>query len=190
MDASIEIEAKVLLKKQYFDKILSFFLNKPHKYILQTNYYIDSVNRDIKKKQVSLRVRKTNIFEMTLKIPLKEGKKEINQIISEQEFDNLKNNVFPKGDIYNILNMLSIDVKRLNIIAFLTTERIESNYKGCIVCVDKNFYANKKDYEIEVEAKSMIEAKKICQEILNIHGIYDFEFNKITKQARAIISNL
>lgn len=187
MNSNIEIEAKVLLKAQEYDTLFAFFQNNSPKIYNQTNYYIDSDERILKKNHsLSLRVRKIDAFDLTLKIPLKEGKKEVHQLISEKEFIKLKNNQeFPRGDIQDLLNINKIDVNKLKILHQLRTIRYEITYNGTIVCLDKNFYNGKVDFEIEVEAASLKKAEEICREILNRHKINAFEFNYISKQARA-----
>ncbi len=187
MNSNIEIEAKVLLKAQEYDTLFAFFQKNVPSIYDQTNYYIDGDDKFLKKvHHLSLRVRKIDTYDLTIKIPLKEGKKEVHQIIEEEEFLNLKNNqVFPKGDILNLLVKNNIDISKLKIINQLRTIRYEISYSGAIACLDKNFYNGKIDYELEVEASSLKKAEEICREILNKFNIFDIEFNKITKQARA-----
>ena len=74
---NIEIEYKVMVNKEDYEKLISLFsLKHP---INQTNHYFDTINLDLKKNHVSLRIREyhdKNIFIATLKEDLSEGKLE------------------------------------------------------------------------------------------------------------------
>src|SRR5574344_496771 len=122
MSNAIEIEAKVLLQKEDYEKLAHSFREEPR--YTQTNYYIDSEDRILSKEGIALRIReKEGHYELTLKTPLSQGLLEKNENITEEMFKAYKEqNIFPKGDTARFLTMLDIDVKSLKILTSLTTD--------------------------------------------------------------------
>jgi uncharacterized protein YjbK len=55
MSNAIEIEAKALVKKNEYEKIVSLFKDYPS--YNQTNYYIDDAKNILRKEGIALRVR-------------------------------------------------------------------------------------------------------------------------------------
>lgn len=188
MSSNIEIEAKVLLLKEEYEKIIEKLNLSRYRKIKQTNYYLDTPNRFLKKNGIALRIReKEEEFELTLKTPLSEGLLEKNENISWRDFDNLnEKNFFPEGNIKKFLLILGVKVDELKILTSLTTERISINYENYEIALDKNLYSNIVDYELEVESSSMEHACNEVREILKTCGIDSFVFNKVSKQARAL----
>lgn len=74
MNNNIEIEAKVLLTKEQYVKVMkAMHLNIKDQFV-QTNYYIDSNQRILKKQNIALRVRELKgNYTLTLKTPMAEG---------------------------------------------------------------------------------------------------------------------
>ena len=179
MNNNIEIEAKVLLTKEQYVKVMkAMHLNIKDQFV-QTNYYIDS-NQRILKKQL-----KGN-YTLTLKTPMAEGLLEKNQTLSAVEFyDLVHSNKFPEGDVADFLELLDVEIKDLIILAILQTKRYEYPYKSASLALDENSYNGKVDYELELEDSSMALAREKVQEILNGLDI-KFEFNHVSKQARAM----
>ena len=188
MGSNIEIEAKVLITKDEYNKVIEHFHLDSYRRIKQTNYYIDTDNRDIKNNGFALRVReKDQEFELTLKTPLSEGLLEKNETIGWRVFEDLRDSkIFPEGGIKKFLAILGIDTNELKIITSLTTERIEIEYKNCLLAVDKNTYGNNVDYEVEAESTSMSGAQDTLKSILEACDIKDFSFNLKSKQSRAL----
>lgn len=188
MSSNIEIEAKVLLLKEEYEKIIEKLNLSRYRKIKQTNYYLDTPNRFLKKNGIALRIReKEEEFELTLKTPLSEGLLEKNENISWRDFDNLnEKNFFPEGNIKKFLLILGVKVDELKILTSLTTERISINYENYEIALDKNLYSNIVDYELEVESSSMEHACNEVREILKTCEIDSFAFNKVSKQARAL----
>ena len=102
MATNIEIEAKVLITKEEYDKVVE----KMSKFAIgeydQVNYYIETKDLALKKLGVGLRIRKIdNKYCMTLKAPMSEGLLEKNNTITEDEYLKFKDhNIFPENDIY------------------------------------------------------------------------------------------
>ena len=188
MNSNIEIEAKVLLLKNEYDTIIRELQLDKYRKVSQTNHYIDTPNSFLKKNGIALRVREKNQeFVLTLKTPLSEGLLEKNDSISWRDFDLLKDEgIFPEGGIKKFLAILGVKVEELKILTSLTTDRIEVDYKGGILCVDKNQYSGITDYELEVEFTSIEGAKELALDVLKVCKIKNSTFNNISKQARAL----
>ena len=187
MSNNIEIEAKVILSRQDYKKVFDTLKTRITDTHTQTNFYIDSQDRVLKKNDIALRIREYNrTYVLTCKTPLSEGLLEKNQELSEKvalEMINL--NRFPSGGIQDFLELLDIDVSNLEVLASLTTRRNELSIDSSKISLDENTYGNKVDYEIEVEDSAMKLAEDRIEEILKPLGI-TYSLNKVSKQMRAI----
>ena len=187
MSNNIEIEAKVILSRQDYKKVFDTLKTKITDTHTQTNFYIDSQDRVLKKNDIALRIREYNrTYVLTCKTPLSEGLLEKNQELSEKvalEMINL--NRFPSRGIQDFLELLDIDVSNLEVLASLTTRRNELSIDSSKISLDENTYGNKVDYEIEVEDSAMKLAEDRIEEILKPLGI-TYSLNKVSKQMRAI----
>lgn len=185
MSNAIEIEAKALVSQEDYKKLASLFHVYPR--YIQTNYYIDAEDRILAKEGIALRIReKYGRYELTLKTPLSEGLLEKNEPISEEQFhDFISKKEFPKTDTVRFLTMLDIDVKTLMILTSLRTDRIDVEYEGGLLSIDRNEYSGKVDYEIEFEYNNLGDAKRILGKLLEDNGI-EVHFNDATKVHRAM----
>ena len=93
--------------------------------------------------------------------------------------------VFPKGDTARFLMMLDIDLKTLKILTSLTTERIDVDYEGGLLSIDRNHYSGITDYEVEFEYNNMEGSEKILGDLLAKLSIPCL-FSKATKTHRAM----
>lgn len=183
---NIEIEAKVLLKRIDYEK-----LKKNLEFIpavkIQSNYYLDSNDRVLKKYGmiVRLRTREGNA-KLTLKAPLSEGLLEKNQSMSLQEATNMiRSNKIPEGEIRDFLETLHINPESLSILAELITERREGVYNETKINISKNTYGDTIDYEIECDSDSKTKSEKTLEEICVKFKI-PFQINTVSKEERAI----
>lgn len=194
MHSNIEIEAKVLLQKEQYDQVVSYLHLERYKKIKQTNHYIDSTSRVLRDNDFALRVREKDDFVLTLKTPLSEGLLEKNQTLSWREYDALEDeSIFPIGNIKSFLELCGFNTRELQVLASLTTYRIEFEYEDGLVSLDENHYGkNGKvvDYELEIESASMERAEELVKRLLHEAGITDFKFNTLSKQARALEASL
>ncbi len=183
---NIEIEAKVLVTQKEYNKVLNA-LPFGEDTIVQTNYYLDSDDRTLKKYGMIIRIRKTGgHFLLTMKAPLAEGLLEKNQRLFVDEFDAVLNkNVFPKGDIFDFLDILHIDPSTLKILAQLTTERKEVEYNGTVIDISRNTYSGQVDYELECDADSAFKSENTLKELCEKLDI-PFVLNTLSKETRAI----
>lgn len=183
---NIEIEAKILLNKTNYDKLVKE-LKFPAEKLKQTNYYFDSKDQILKKYGMILRIRETDKnYVLTMKAPLSEGLLEKNQNLSEKEAINLiDHNQFPEGDIHNFLEMLQIDSKDLVVLASLTTFRRHIAYEGTILDISQNSYGDKIDYELECDSDSAIKSQGTLKEICQKFSLR-YNLNTVSKEQRAI----
>ena len=186
MATSIEIEAKALLTKKDYNKVLKHFKLDVVDGYIQKNYYIDTENKDLRKLGLSLRVRRLNGYVISFKLPMAEGLLEKTQTLSREQFEDFDTHgKFPEGDISDFIESLYISPSDLKIIATLTTLRIEQEYEDLTLAIDENRYGELQDFELEMEATSMKKAqyllKKVCEEV----GI-DYKENLVSKQKRAM----
>ena len=184
MSNTIEIEAKALVSKEDYLKLVKAYHN--HKHFIQTNFYIDDDDWYLKKEGLALRIReKYGSYEMTLKTPLSQGLLEKNQPLSEKEFEDFTNKgIFPTNDLKRFLTMLDVDTTKLKVKTSLTTERIDVPYFEGKLSIDKNTYSGKEDYEIELEYNNEDDAEKLLKELFDKYNI-PFSLNKKTKVGRA-----
>jgi uncharacterized protein YjbK len=185
MSNAIEIEAKALVEKKDYEKIVALFKDYPA--YSQTNYYIDNDAGLLRKEGIALRIReKGGLYEMTLKTPLSQGLLEKNCVWDKKKFADFKDkDLFPEGDIKRFLTMLDIDTSSLKIRTSLTTKRIDVPYEGGKLSIDENHYSAITDYEIELEYNNEAGAEMLLKGLLEKNGI-PFTLNKKTKVARAL----
>lgn len=185
MSNAIEIEAKALVSQDDYRKLAKLFPDSPR--YTQTNHYIDSDKRILFKEGIALRIREKNgQYELTLKTPLSQGLLEKNCVITKQQFDDFKaKGIFPKGDTSRFLTMLDIDIATLKILTSLTTDRIDVEYKGGLLSIDRNCYSGKTDYEVEFEYNNLGGAKKVLSDLFEENGIA-YTFTKASKTRRAM----
>lgn len=179
MSTNLEIEVKAKLNAEQYERIISNF--KTSKIYLQINYYIDTKNLEIRNQNCGLRIRQIkDAFELTIKVPQKEGKLEINQQISNISFANLENNgLFPTGEVATFIEQnLGLRISDLHILGKLETYRLDVKYGTSLISIDKSIYNSHVDYEVEAEDDSEENAIKNIKKFLADFGI---EFHKFTK---------
>ncbi len=187
MATNIEIEAKCLISKDDYNKIIDFYHAEKYDRVKQINHYIDTDDFKLKKAGIGLRIRERDIFMMTLKAPMAEGLLEKNEKISWRQYEDFRDKgVFPKCSIKDVLLMLNINPEELKIQASLETERIQFNNfkdKGDF-SIDKNTYNGIVDYELELEGNSLNKAKEALKEICTEANV-PYVDNPKNKQVRA-----
>ncbi len=181
MSRNLEIETKALISE--FDYLLLVNKYQEKRYV-QINFYIDNQLRKFDDK-LGLRIRyKDNQYELTLKEDYQDGKLEINQLISLDDFTSFsKENIFPEGEVKERLIQLNIDVSNLKIVGQLKTTRMDVKYKSSLISVDKSEYNGIIDYEVESEDSSREAANKHIAQFLLLNDI-KFKENKVSKLER------
>ena len=185
MSTNLEIEAKVLLAEEDYQKINNLNLAKPY---IQINYYFDNKDHTFSK-IYGLRIRyKNDKYELTLKEKCGDGQLETNQPIDERQFLIYRNTgIFILGEVKNKLLSLGIDVNSLFIFGEVKTTRIDFTYDTSLFSLDKNEYNGIIDYELEAEDSSIKSSKKNIVTFLTNNDI-NFTFNNKTKLQRLVES--
>lgn len=180
----LEIEFKTLLTKDEYNRLAVLFSHVTP--VTQTNYYIDTKEGDMKRKKLSLRIRTLPSHgELTLKIPQEVGNMEYNVTMDCAEAKALtKSLTFPDCQIRSILLEKGVVLEDLTILGHLTTTRREYQTPIGLMALDVNVYADKKDYELELEVTDADKGKEDFDNFLEENNI-DFKYAK-SKVARFV----
>lgn len=172
-DQQIEIEFKNMLTQEEYKLLINAFHISEHQLVEQENFYFDTRQFSLKKRNSALRVRKKEgKYELTLKEPLQVGLLETNQTITEKDMTMLMENIsFPDGKIKETIERWNLSPKQIMFFGSLKTIRAEITYKGGILVFDHNYYLNKEDFELEYEVENYHEGKKIFESLLNEFNI-------------------
>ena len=183
---NIEIEAKVLLSKKDYERLLANIPFNPQVKV-QENYFLDSEDRELKKYGMLVRLRRREgRNKLTMKAPLSEGLLDKSQMLTDEETNALlENNIFPRGDILDFLEILHIDSARFQVLAELTTERYEGIYEGFEINISKNIYSGTVDYELECDSDSAFNSQNTLKSLCD-HFDIKYEPNVLSKETRAI----
>ena len=183
---NIEIEAKVLLSKKDYERLLANIPFNPQVKV-QENYFLDSEDRELKKYGMLVRLRRREgRNKLTMKAPLSEGLLDKSQMLTDEETNALlENNIFPRGDILDFLEILHIDSARFQVLAELTTERYEGIYEGFEINISKNIYSGTVDYELECDSDSAFNSQNTLSSLCDQFDI-KYEPNVLSKETRAI----
>ncbi|MBO4864021.1 MAG: CYTH domain-containing protein [Eubacterium sp.] len=144
-----EKEIKILLNKEEYEKVNDLF-EWSKDYIQITHYYGSDIN--IKSKNNTYRVREKNgKIKIQVKIPKSyDGSLHV-KMEYEREISDIPE-VLTKEELSNITGISILEDKMY--IGKLVTRRKECiKYENVEICLDKNEYLNKTDYEIEIEFK-------------------------------------
>ena len=160
----------MLEENEYLD-IVSFYMKLyPNKHFLKnTNIYYDSDDLFLRKQGITLRVRLINDIspELTIKIKGNNGDAEINDKLTINQFDQLKNdNIFPDGEVKKYLSSLPYSLANYKEITTLYNRRLEIENDDHLLVIDKNSYSDIIDYNLEIEAKDDI---KTAQKYLEFY---------------------
>ena len=183
---NIEIEAKVLLSKKDYERLLANIPFNPQVKV-QENYFLDSEDRELKKYGMLVRLRRREgRNKLTMKAPLSEGLLDKSQMLTDEETTALlENNIFPRGDILDFLEILHIDSARFQVLAELTTERYEGIYEGSENNTSKNTHTTTVDYELECDSDSAFNSQNTLRSLCD-HFDIKYEPNVLSKETRAI----
>lgn len=141
---NIEIEYKLLVSKENFEKLSNLYQNK--QFIKQTNTYYDTPNNDLRKKHCAMRIReKDGKFMITLKVPTIRGHEEFECYVSENTA-----NAINQSEVRKVLNELNIS-QDIIVLGECTTYRAVVETDKAELCFDINEYNQITDYEIEYE---------------------------------------
>ena len=178
MNKNIEKEYKVLLSKEQFETLCSFY--EPLHFVQQTNIYFDTEDRAIEYMRGAMRIRtKNGKHRFTLKVH------ENNELV-EYECDVATNTI----DALNS-HSISLLLKKYKIHgpyiqrAKLITKRAIVEDEFAELCFDISEYNNTIDYEIEYEYKKKHDGLSLFQCILDKINV-TYTHNAKSKIARAL----
>ncbi len=180
----MEFEAKNMLTEQEYNRVLNYFIQDQAQVQTQINYYFETDDLALRHHGSALRIREKNgQYVITLKQPQADGLLETHVKISAEIKDQW---IYEQPTRINqlevILNQLGIDYQTLKYRGKLKTERIELNDDDITYVLDKSYYNGEVDYEIEVEATSLLQANSKLADFLTKYNIErKTTNNKITR---------
>ena len=185
---NLEYEERVMITENQYSQIVEEYSKYEQKKIVNTNYYFDYEDLELTNSGMVLRARNIDdqIFELTLKIKQENGDIEVNHPLTSNEFlDIIENKEIPDSEVLVLLNSKNIDLESIKLITSLKTERIEIEFPEYLFVIDKNYYNNKVDFNLEVESTSKKDAKTYLNQIISQFGIENKK-DYISKSRRAI----
>ena len=173
MSTNLEIEFKNMLSESEYEQLLNHFSISEEQIWTQKNVYFDTKAFDLKRQKAALRVRiKNNTYELTLKTQAEVGLLETNQMITKTDYTTLKHDHrLINGPVYEALMDLGININDLRVITDLITKRAEVDYQDGLLVLDKSFYGEVIDFELEYEVKDYNKGLNIFNELLAKHNI-------------------
>ena len=185
-----EYEARVMVSELQYEQILSYYSKsyKPKEYMTNINVYFDYEDLYLTNHHIVIRTRNIseNSYELTLKIKGEKSDLELNHILSKDEYENMKKEVIiPDSPILDKLKELNVDIDRLIMITELRTDRLEVQYKKHLLVIDKNYYGNTVDFNVEVESYSRNAAKRYLMQHVSRFGV-EYKNGYVPKSKRAI----
>ena len=187
---NMEYEARVMINEEQYLNIRKHYLNSKYskEEIINENFYFDTEDLKLTSSHKVLRMRKINNskYELTLKIKGEKGDIEINHKLTDNEKDDLlENSIISYPPILDKLKESNIDPSSIRYITNLKTERLEVRLESCLLVIDKNYYRNKVDFNLEVESSAKSLAKSQLEEIIKPFGL-SIKKDYINKAKRAI----
>lgn len=175
MTQQIEKEFKNLLTKEEYEALIIAFQLEDAEPIKQTNIYFDTEDMKLKARDSGLRLRiYKDKGEITLKTPIQENEKlETTDKLRLEEATTLAetHKLKETGNVADKLNDLGIVVSDLHVIGHLSTLRYEFPGNKGTYFLDKNFYQDQMDYELEFESESLEEGYITFQDFLRNNNI-------------------
>lgn len=175
MSTQIEKEFKNLLTKEEYEQLLVHYQLDESAAIHQTNTYYDTDDRQLQSLKMGLRIRTyDDDAELTLKVLLQENEQleitdvlslvEANQLISDKKIKNA-------GHVASMLKKENIDLDRLKPVGQLSTVRHTFSGEGGVYFLDKSYYQDQKDYELEFETEDLEKGLILFNTFLTYHEI-------------------
>jgi len=175
MSQNVEKEFKNLLNKEEYEALIVAFDLDETEPTKQTNIYFDTPDFKLKGLNSGLRIRMyEDKGEITLKTPIQENEKlETNDDLTLDEAKTLVEAHLMKatGNVADKLKGLGIAPGDLVIIGQLSTIRYDFPGDKGTFFLDKSFYQDQMDYELEFESESLEEGALIFQNFLKHHDI-------------------
>lgn len=188
-----EFESRVMITEEEYLNIVAFYMREypNHRFLQNTNIYLDSDDLFLRRNHITLRVRDINdtSSELTCKIKGSNGDDEINNDISQKERELLLNDgVFPDGMVKNYLLGLPYPLSMYHVIATLYNRRLEIKCEDHLLVIDRNAYGDVVDYNLEIETDTDIAtANKIISDYIEKFNLTLHKQKYIGKASRAIL---
>ena len=173
MSQELEIEFKNILEEDEYQHLLSVFSISEDENIIQENFYFDTREFSLKNLGSALRIREKNgTYTLTLKQPVERGLLETHQVLTEEEAKQMLNggNII-EGEVASIIKGLSIEPLDIVFFGSLITKRAEVEYNNGLLVLDKSYYLNKIDFEVEYEVTDEVSGKEAFIELLQQYNI-------------------
>ncbi|MEH7381683.1 CYTH domain-containing protein [Bacillus sp. JJ1533] len=173
MSQELEIEFKNILTEHEYHRLLSGFSITEEKTVIQENFYFDTAEFSLKNLGAALRIReKKGTFTLTLKQPVERGLLETHQVLTTEEAKQMLNGgQMIEGEVSAILKTLTINPMEVMFFGSLKTKRAEVDYKDGLLVLDKSYYLNSSDFEVEYEVTDDVIGKEIFKELLDQYNI-------------------
>lgn len=191
MSQEIEIEFKNMLTEEEFYRLRDHFKSLPKQQIRQTNHYFETEDFLLKQRGAALRIReKSKQYVVTLKQPNPNGAGllETHNSLTEAEANCwMEGTIIPKPPIEEALSQLDIDIYSLKYGGMLQTDRTQYPLELATVVLDKSYYNDHLDYELELEVSEEKEGLRLFRNLLSKHHIPERETkNKIERFYRTL----
>lgn len=154
MSEEIEIEFKNLLTEKEYQALLHYFNATENDFFTQINSYFDTPNWKLKKLHAGLRIRLLPDFaELTLKTPFENHLLETTDSLALVEAEKLiaEGKIKTDGTVGTKLKSLNVSPNELCLLGTLKTTRFEKQTPEGLFVLDKSYYGNEVDYELEFE---------------------------------------
>ena len=144
---SSEKEYKFLINKEMFDRIgEKFFWNNVFS---QINFYYVDKNKKVIQDDITIRIR-GKAEGLKLQIKVHESAKGADHF--SQEYEKEIKTIPYQIKSTSLQGMGEYTFPDVTLVGYLITERrICNQYNGIEICLDRNIYLNKEDYELEIE---------------------------------------
>lgn len=184
MNEHIEIEYKILLTKNIFEKILENYQQYIQKDYIQVNDYF--IHPLLQNRRYSLRIRtKNDQYELTLKRPFRDARLETNVMLTKEEKDKFFAHEPLDNEITQILKDEHIPYEELQQQFSLTTHRYDIILPEGILSLDHSTYLDTEDYELEFEVENSEIGFKKFLEIIEPYGL-TYQYNCLSKIQRVL----
>ena len=186
MSKNIEFEKRVMLTESQYKSLKGYASNFKHNELLLVNHYFDDEDLSLIKHHHVLRIREINDSdaELTLKVKGDNGDLEINESIAHNKVKELLHSFrLDNKEINKEINKVTNKV--LKLITSLKTERIEIEFDDYLFVLDKNYYSNVVDYDLEIESSDIDKALEIIKKYCHQFGM-QYREDYLSKSRRAI----
>ncbi|AGT31153.1 adenylate cyclase [Geobacillus genomosp. 3] len=173
MRQEIEIEFKNLLTAEEFAAVRAAFRLDDGAFRRQENHYFDTPSFALKRQAAALRIRvKEGRFTLTLKQTRADGSLlETHEPLTASEAEALLAGAPLYGTIAVLLSEMGVDPHKVRCFGSLITERAQCSYESGLLCLDRNFYLQSEDYELEYETDNAKTGEERFLRLLESLGI-------------------